>query len=81
MTIKTTQESLNISLKRNILLEHELETERLNKLMMQMELDSLKATMNKSYNRNSNNSGLDMNVLLNERECLINKIYKIQVFI
>lgn len=81
MTIKTTQESLNKSLKHNILLEHELETERLNKSMIQMELDSLKATMNKFNNRNSNNSGLDMNVLLNERECLTNKIYKIQVFL
>jgi len=81
LTIKTTQESLNKSLKHNILLEHELETERLNKSMIQMELDSLKATMNKFNNRNSNNSGLDMNVLLNERECLTNKIYKIQVFL
>lgn len=75
MIIKTTQEHLNNSLKHNILLEHELEIERLNKSMIKMELDTLTTMMNKI----NNNSKYDMNVLIYEREYLTNKIYKIQV--
>lgn len=79
--MNTTQENLNISLKHNVFLEHELETERLNRSMIQMEVDSLKSTMNESNNRNSNNSVPKMNVLLEERNHLTDTIYKIQVLI
>lgn len=75
MIIKTTQEKLNNSLKRTIFLEHELETERLNKSMIKMELNTLTTMMNKK----NNNSTFNVNILINEREYFTNKLYKIQV--
>lgn len=76
MTIKTTQENLNNSLKHNALLEREIETECQNKLMMKIKLDTLTTLTNKSNNRPE----LHANVLLNDQKYLTNKIYKIQVF-
>lgn len=77
MTIKTTQENLNNSLKHNLFLEHELETERQNKLMIKMKLDTLITLTNKSNDK----SELNVNVLLNDQKYLTNKIYKIQASI
>lgn len=79
MVNKITQEKLDMCLKRNILLEHELETERFNKSMIKMELDTLTSVMNKYNSRDFNNSELDVNVLMNNQEYLMNKIFKIQV--
>lgn len=78
--VKTTQENLNNSLKRSILLEHELETERLNKSMMKLKLDSFITTMNKCDNKNNNDdSKCDVNVILQNHVHLTNKMNEIQV--
>lgn len=61
------------------MLEHQLETECLNKSMIKMELDVLTKTMNKCKNIKSNSSDFDINVSIHDREYLTNKIYKIQV--
>lgn len=78
MIIKTAQENLNTSLKRCNLLEHELETERFNKSLIEMELDTLNS-MNDNYKKSINNSEFDVNTLIRDREYLTNKIFKTQV--
>lgn len=71
-----TQDKLNDSLKREVLLEHELETEKRNKSMMQMELDTLTAMINES---DKNRVESDSNVLIKDCKFLTNKIYKLKV--
>lgn len=78
--IKIAQENYNSCLKRNILLEHELETERLNKSMIKMELETLTTMLHEHTNTN-NSSELDVKVLMHDREQLTNKIYKLKVCI
>lgn len=62
-------------------MKHELEIERLNKSMIKMELDTLTIVMNTSNNKNNNSSEFDVNVLIQDREYLMNKIYETQVYI
>lgn len=62
------------------MLEHQLEKERLDKSIMKIELDTLTSLMN-TYNRNNTNPEFNINMLLNEREYLTKKIYKIQVYV
>lgn len=78
--MKTSEDNLNNCLKRNILLEHELKTERLKKSMMKIKLDTLILTLDKFNNRNNDSSsGSDVNVLTNDSEYLSNKIFSVQV--
>ncbi|VVC41180.1 Hypothetical protein CINCED_3A012253 [Cinara cedri] len=75
--IKTTQENLNNCLKQNLLLKHEVETERLKKSMIKMELETLTTMLRKCNYKN--NSELNVKVLMHEREHLTNKIYQLKI--
>lgn len=75
--ITNTQDNLNNSLKRNILLEHELESERLNTSMMKIELETLNQKMNMP---DKNTVESDAHILVNDREFLTEKINKLQVY-
>jgi len=78
--MKTNEDNLNNCLKRNVLLEHELKTERLNKSMIKMKLDTLNITLSKlNTNNNDSSFGPDVNVLTNNSEYLSNKIFNIKV--
>lgn len=79
--IKTTQENLNNCLKQNVLLEHILETERLEKSLIKMELDTLTSVINKCNNRNNNSSEIDVSTLINDRNYLTKKLFTIQASI
>lgn len=81
LALKTTEEKFNDCLKKNIQLEHELEAERLNKSVIQMELDTLTKLMNKCTNKNDKNSEFDITMLINDRKCLANELYKTQASI
>lgn len=78
--MKTNKDRLNNCLKHSVLLEHELNTERLNKSMIKMQLNALIVTLDKFNNLNNDSSSrLDVNVLTNNKEYLSNKVFAIRV--
>lgn len=75
--MKNTHDKLNDSLKRQVLLEHELETEKYKKSMMLMELDTFKAIVNEV---DENRVESDVNGLRQDCKFLTSKIHNLQVY-
>lgn len=71
------QDDVKKSIKRNIFLKQELESEKLKKSMMTIELETLIAITNTS---NNNKVESDVSTLTEELRFLTNKIYKTQVY-
>lgn len=76
--IKSTQNNANNSLKRNIMLEHELETEKLNNSMINVQMETLNQKMNTTDASKANPQTI---VLINDRNFLKNKLHKVHVCI
>lgn len=71
LTVKTIKDNLNDCLDHNILLEHELEQERLDQTKVKIKLAALTTNINKSD---------CVNMKVNDYEYLSNQICKIQVY-